>query len=100
MKDIKQNNLDKDTIEQLGLKPSDKSINAPLAPESRVFEYPAIENVYVMESDLYGNIMPEGSCFLAFDGRSGLIGKHISIATLQNSSIEDIKKIVEDNQAG
>ena len=81
MSDTKRLNLDSETIEQLGLRQSYKSINAQMAQEARIFEYPAIENVYVMESDLYGNQMPEGSCFLAFEGRTGLIGKHIRIDT-------------------
>lgn len=95
-----QFNLDNETIEQLGIRPCNKLINAQIAPNARVFEFPALENVYIMESDLYGNPMPKGSCFLAFDGRAGLIGKHIRIETLKNSSIEDIRKMVEDNHAG
>lgn len=93
-------NLDEETISQLGLRPADKSINASISSEARVFEYPNIAHVYVMESDLYGNKMPDGSCFLAFEGRAGLMGKHIKIVTLRNSSEEDIKKIVEENRAG
>lgn len=93
-------NLDKETIEQLGLRQCYKRINAQIAPNARVFEYSEIENVYIMESDLYGNPMPTGSCFLAFDGRAGLMGKHIRIDTLKNSSIEDIRKMVEENHAG
>lgn len=100
MSDTKRFNLDRETIEQLGLRQSNKSINAHIAPEARIFEYPSIKNVYIMESDLYGNPMPEGSCFLAFEGRAGLMGKHIRIETLRNSSLEDIKKLVEDNRAG
>ena len=100
MRDSNQFNLDQETIDQLGLRQTSKSVNAQIAPNARVFEYPAIENVYIMESDLYGNTMPKGSCFLAFYGRSGLIGKHITIDTLRNSSLEDIRKLVEDNQGG
>ncbi len=95
-----QFNLDKKTIEQLGLRRCYKSINAQIAPHARVYEYPNLDNVYIMESDLYGNTMPKGTFFLAFEGRAGLIGKHITIATLRNSSIEDLRKIVEDNQLG
>jgi hypothetical protein len=97
---MKQFNLDSETINQLGLRQSSKSINAEIAPDARVFEYPGIDHVYVMERDLYGNAMPEGSCFLAFDGRVGLMGKHIRIDTLLQSSKEDIKKIVNDNHEG
>jgi hypothetical protein len=100
MFEANQLNLDQDTIVQLGIRRCYKRINAQIAPNARVFEYPAIENVYIMESDLYGNPMPKGSCFLAFEGRAGLMGKHITIATLRNSSIEDIRKMVEDNHAG
>jgi hypothetical protein len=53
-----------------------------------------------MESDLYGNKMPEGSCFLAFNGHHGLMGKHLKLETLRNSSVEDIKKMVESNLEG
>lgn len=100
MSDSTPFNLDQETIAQLGIRQSNKSVNAQIAPNARVFEYPGVENVYIMESDLYGNPMPEGSCFLAFEGRAGLMGKHIKIETLRNSSIEEIKKMVEANQAG
>ena len=53
-----------------------------------------------MENDLYGNVMPDHSCFLAYYGQHGLIGKHLSIETLNNSSIEDIRKMVESNIEG
>lgn len=95
-----QSNLDTETVARLGLRPANKSINASISPEARVFEYPNIAHVYVMGSDLYGNTMPEGLCFLAFEGRAGLMGKHIKIDTLRNSSEEDIKKIVAENRAG
>jgi len=100
MSDSRRFNLDQETIKQLGIRQSDKSVNAQIAPNARIFEYPGVENVYIMESDLYGNPMPEGSCFLAFEGRAGLMGKHIKIETLRKSSIEEIMKMVEDNQAG
>jgi hypothetical protein len=61
---------------------------------------PNLANVYVMESDWYGNSMPTGSCFLAFNGRNGLVGRHILVDTLRKSSLEDIKKIVECNHNG
>ena len=100
MADATPLNLDAETIGQLGLRQSDAHINAPLAPNARVFVYPAVADVYVMESDLYGNAMPQGSVFLAFEGRSGLVGKHIRIDVLKKSSIEEIRKIVADNNAG
>ena len=93
-------NLKQETIDLLGLIPAEKTINAQISPEARVFEYPKVENVYIMESDLYGNTMPEGSCFLVFLGRTGLIGKHITIDALVSSSVEDIKKMVADHDRG
>ncbi len=93
-------NIDDETISKTGLILSDEPINAQIAPNARVFKYPDLDNVFIMESDLYGNIMPKNSCFLAFNGSHGLIGKHLSVETLKNSSVEDIKKIVESNSEG
>lgn len=90
-------NIDQDTINMLGLKVSDKSINAQIAPDARVFRYPHLENVFIMESDLYGNPMPKNSCFLVFSGNHGLMGKHLKIETLRNASVEDIRSMVESN---
>ncbi|MGZ3837557.1 MAG: hypothetical protein ACXVBI_03275 [Flavisolibacter sp.] len=53
-----------------------------------------------MENDLYGTIMPEHSCFIAFKGRKGLVGRSITIEALRNTSVEDIKKLVADNSEG
>ena len=99
---IKSNdlNIDEETINKIGLRLSDKPINAQIAPNARVFEYPHLDNVFVMENDLYGNIMPKNSCFLAFYGSHGLIGKHLKVETLKNTSIEYIKKMVESNSEG
>lgn len=94
------NHIDNDTIRKLGLQPTDKPVNAQIAPGARVFEYPGFENVFIMESDLYGNEMPEGSCFLAFNGRNGLIGKHLRIQTLKERSAEEIRSIIESNTEG
>lgn len=93
-------NIDEDTINKIGLQLSDKLSDAQIAPNARVFEYPNLDNVFVMESDLYGNRMPKNSCFLAFYGTHGLIGKHLSIETLKNASEEDIKNIVQRNTEG
>ncbi len=93
-------NIDEDTINKLGLKLSDKLPDAQIAPQARVFEYPDLENVFVMESDLYGNRMPKNSCFLAFYGTHGLMGKHLYIETLRNASVEDIKNMVQKNTEG
>jgi hypothetical protein len=93
-------NLDEETIRQAGLRPTDKTVSGTIAPGARVFEYPGLEHVYVMESDLYGNVMPKGSCFLAFEGRNGLMGRHIKVETLKQCSVEEIKKLIDSNAAG
>lgn len=93
-------NIDHATISKVGLELSGQHINAQIAPDARIFEYPHLENVFIMESDLYGNTMPKDSCFLAFYGRHGLIGKHLKVETLVNSSVEDIKLMVQRNTEG
>ncbi len=91
-------NLDEETIRTTGLRLSDKHINAGTASDARVFEYPHLENVFIMEADLYGNTVPENTCFLAFYGNHGLIGEQLEVETLKNASVEDIKKIVETDR--
>jgi hypothetical protein len=93
-------NIDKETENKIGLQLSEKSISDQIAPNARVFKYPHLDDVYVMECDLYGNLMPEDSCFLAFHGSHGLIGKHIYVETLRNATVEDIKKMIESNEGG
>lgn len=93
-------NLDDATINAIGLKLTDKHLNAETAVSARVFEYPHLPDVYIMESDLYGNTMPKDSCFLAFNGQHGLIGKTVKVETLTHSTIMDIKKMVEENNQG
>jgi hypothetical protein len=93
-------NIDNETIMKVGLQLTDERINAAITPDARIFLYPHLENVYVMENDLYGNIMPKDSCFLAFNGHHGLIGKHLKVETLRNSSVEDIKNLVSRNIEG
>ena len=93
-------NLDEETIRKLGLVITNKQINAQSTPHARVFEYPHLVNVFIMENDLYGATMPEHSCFIAFNGRNGLVGKHLKISVLKNSSVEDIRKLVVDNSEG
>ena len=100
MINISDTNIDRETISKIGLRLSDKAINAEISLAARVFEYPHLKDVFVMENDLYGNIMPNGSCFLAFYGRHGLIGKELSIEKLSNSSVEDIRNIVQINTEG
>ena len=93
-------NIDEEIISKIGLQLSDKPINPQITPDARIFEYPNLENVFIMECDLYGNLMPKNSCFLAFYGHHGLIGKHLKVETLKNASVEDIKKMVESNLEG
>jgi hypothetical protein len=100
MKNIKHLNIDVETISNIGLQLSKKDINAQIAPNARVFEYPGLDNVFVMESDLYGNAMPKGSCFLASLGNHGLIGGHLKIETLKHASKEEIKAMVESHSEG
>src|SRR5689334_1766717 len=100
MQNNKESNIDDETVNKKGLRLSDKSINAQIAPDARVFEYPGLDNVFIMESDLYGNIMPKNSCFLAFYGNHGLIGRHLKIETLKNASIDDIKAMIESSSEG
>jgi hypothetical protein len=100
MKNQHEVNLDDQTIEVIGLIQTNKQINAEIAPSARVFEYPHLEDVYIMECDLYGNIMPKDSCFLAFTGHHGMIGKHIKVEMLKQSSVLEIKQMVEENNEG
>jgi hypothetical protein len=100
MSNIINYNIDEETISKLGLTVTRKQVNAQSTPHARVFEYPHLENVFIMENDLYGRTMPEQSCFIAFDGRHGLVGKHLTIEQLRNSSVEEIRKLVVDNSEG
>ena len=93
-------NISLETISKIGLRLSDKAINAEKSPTARVFEYPHLKDVFVMENDLYGNVMPKDHCFLAFYGRNGLIGKQITIEKLRNATTEEIKKLVRINKDG
>src|SRR3954447_6033690 len=100
MKNTINFNIDDETISNIGLRLSDKDINAQIEPDARVFEYPGLDNVFVMESDLYGNTMPEDSCFLASLGSHGLIGRHLKMETLKHASKEEIKAMVESHSEG
>ena len=100
MTNLIDNNIDQDTISKIGLTEADKSINSQLAPDARIFNYPGLENIFIMESDLYGNTMPKDSCFLAFYGTHGLIGKHLKVETLRNSTMEGIQSMVDSNCEG
>jgi hypothetical protein len=93
-------NIDQETITKVGLRPSDNSTAVQIAAGTRVFDYPDLENVFIMESDLYGNRMPKGTCFLAFTGAHGLMGRQLSIDVLKSSSPRKIASIVESNNQG
>jgi hypothetical protein len=45
MKNTKHLNIDDETISNIGLRLSYKDINAQIAPDPRVFEYPRLDNV-------------------------------------------------------
>jgi len=100
MNNVQNDNIDEETIRIIGLTPTDKHVNAETAPSSRVFEYPNLQDVYIMESDLYGNKMPADSCFLAFSGQHGLIGKSVKVETLKHLSEMEVKEMVEKNNDG
>jgi len=89
--------IDDQTISKAGLRLSDTPVKSILALNARMYEFPALQDVYVMESDFYGNPMPEGSCFLAFLGRHGLLGTDMPLERLRTSSTEDIRKLVQSN---
>ena len=40
-------NIDEETISKIGLRLSDKPINATIAINARVFEYPHLKNVFI-----------------------------------------------------
>lgn len=100
MSDIISYNIDDETISKLGLIITTKEVNAPSTPHARVFEYPHLDNVFIMENDLYGTTMPEHTCFIAFNGRHGLVGKYLAIDELKSSTVEGIRKLVDDNCDG
>ena len=100
MKNEYEVDIDDATIKAIGLRLTDNHVNAQTALSSRVFEYPHLPGVYIMESDLYGNKMPKDSCFLAFTGSHGMIGKHVKVETLKHSTVMDIKQMVEENNEG
>ena len=92
--------IDAETIKTLGLRPATVPVGSQLASNARVYQLPDLEDVYVMESDFYGNPMPEGSCFLAILGNRGLIGRHMSVEKLRNCSAADIRIMVQRMQEG
>jgi len=97
MKNNTMNRINEEIIRQLGLQPSKLPSSIQAAQNARVFDYPTLENVYIMESDFYGNDLPEGLCFLAFQGRHGLLGTDLSVEQLRTASKEEIQKMVQTN---
>ena len=45
-------NIDEETINILGMVICNKQINSQATPYARVFEYPHLDNVFIMENDL------------------------------------------------
>ena len=100
MKHTMEYHIDAEIIRKAGLRLCENPAAEQFSQNTRVYEFPALENVFVMESDFYGNKMPEGSCFLAFYGRHGLVGRELRVDTLRSASVADIRKLVQDNTAG
>jgi hypothetical protein len=100
MANLKTINISDEAIATLGLKLTDKHVSDQLDSNSRVFEYPHLDDVFIMESDLYGNVMPNQSCFLAFHGKNGLMGKHLTIEKLMGASVDDVRHMVDANVEG
>ena len=100
MADSKVYNIDDATIKKLGLQKTEAPEHSNIDPATRLFTFPNVENAYIMENDLYGNPMPAGSCFLAFQGKHGFVGQHLSIETLKNASAKDIKALIDANIGG
>jgi hypothetical protein len=92
--------IDEETISSTGLRPSHNPVTAQLATRTRIFEFPTLQDVFVMESDFYGNAMPAGTCFLVFNGRHGFIGEELHVETLRNISAAEIRERVRRNSAG
>lgn len=90
--------IDTETLESLGLQVADTPLTAEPFVSGQVYKYQRLDNVYIMETDLYGNDLPEGSCFLAFEGHHGLIGKPLKLEKLKSLSPADIEKMVSDNK--
>ncbi len=93
--------IEEATIESLGLQLTDTPLTAEAVPATaRVYSYPHLDNVYIMETDLYGNPMAADTCFVAFKGPHGLIGRTLKIEKLTHLSVTDIEKMVADNNKG
>src|SRR5829696_3843438 len=92
--------IDEETIKSIGLQPADIPAGAQLARNARVFAFPGLQNVLVMESDLYGNPMQEGTCFLAVQGQHGLMGRSLHVEKLKTCSTDDVQKMVHGISEG
>ena len=92
--------LDQEIVNHIGLKPADIPAKSQLATNARVYRFPSMENVFVMESDLYGNPMPEGLCFLAVQGKHGLMGRPLRVEKLRTRSTADIQKMAQSISEG
>ena len=92
--------VNEDIIINLGLQPTTIPISSPSTVGVRAYSVPTLEQVYIMENDLYGNPLPEGSCFLAVQGKHGLIGRSIREVKLRNYSAGEILNIVQKIQGG
>lgn len=93
-------NIDEETISKLGLKLYNEPLTSNVQAPSRVFKYPHLKKVFIMESDLYGNKLPKDFCFIAFYGKHGLIGEQLSVEELKNSTVLNIKSLVQHNNKG
>jgi hypothetical protein len=100
MLNVTERHIDEETIRSIGLRPSERAIMPQLTVNPRVFEFSDLEDVFVMEGDFYGNPMPQGSCFLVFPGRHGLLGRQLRLEKLRNASAEDIQKMVQSINEG
>jgi len=96
---IRTGYVSKQVISNLSLQLTDK-LDTVSELTGKIYKYPNIKDVYILEKDLYGNSMPEGYCFLAFSGSHGMIGRQLSLKTLEKASEEDMRILIESNEQG
>jgi|SRR6476620_4138960 len=87
--------LDEEVVQFLALRLRLTPIEIDSTVTGRIFEYPHIPEVYILEDDLTGNRMPEGTCLLAFTDREKLEGVKLKIETLLISTPGDIKRLIQ-----
>jgi hypothetical protein len=92
--------IKQEIVNQIGLQPTDIPAGSQLATNARVYKFRDMEHVFVLESDLYGNPMPEGSCFLAVQGKHGLMGRRLRVEKLRTCSAEEIQKMAQGISEG